>query len=35
MKVEVEPEDTIPFIEESVIKGSGEVADFLKKDSQR
>lgn len=31
MKVEVEPEDTIPFIEESVIKGSGEVADFLKK----
>ncbi|WP_314149962.1 Tex family protein [Capnocytophaga granulosa] len=31
MKVEVEPEDTIPFIEETVIKGSGEVADFLKK----
>lgn len=31
MKVEVEPEDTIPFIEETVIKGSGEVADFQQK----
>ena len=33
MKIQVEPEDTLPFIEDTIIKGdkNSEVADFLKK----
>ena len=31
LKVQVETEDTLPFIEETIIKGNGQTADFLKK----
>ena len=31
LKVQVEAEDTLPFIEETIIKGDGQTADFLKK----
>lgn len=31
LKVQVETEDTLPFIEETIIKGDGQTADFLKK----
>ncbi|AVM49707.1 Tex family protein [Capnocytophaga sp. oral taxon 878] len=31
LKVQVEQEETLPFIEENIIKSRGEVADFLKK----
>ena len=31
MKVQVAPEDTLPFIEDNLIKSEGETADFLRK----
>lgn len=31
LKIKVEPEETLPFIEESLIKSKGAIADFLKK----
>jgi len=31
MKVQVDTEETLPFIEKNIIKSSGEIADFLKK----
>ena len=31
LKIKVEPEETLPFIEESIIKSKGAIADFLKK----
>ena len=31
LKVQVETEDALPFIEETIIKGDGQTADFLKK----
>lgn len=31
LKVQVEAEDTLPFIEETIIKGDGQTTDFLKK----
>ena len=31
LKVQVETEDTLPFIEKTIIKGNGQTADFLKK----
>lgn len=31
LKVQVDSEETLPFIEENIIKNRGEVADFLKK----
>jgi RNA binding S1 domain protein len=31
LKIKVEPEETLPFIEENLIKSKGAIADFLKK----
>ena len=31
LKIKVEPEETLPFIEENLIKSKGTIADFLKK----